>query len=137
MSHGWPREISWIAANTSSGRRQRANSSAHPHASPTRRRIEKSASAEPGARRTFRRSPIRRSELMKVPSFSPHPAAGRTMSASRAVSVVAYRSCTTSTSSFRSVSRASLWWIHEWAPFVAITQSARIRPARISARIWS
>jgi hypothetical protein len=36
----------------------------------------KSASAWPGARETLLTRPIRRSELMKVPIFSPQPAAG-------------------------------------------------------------
>ncbi len=66
----------------------------------------KSASASPGAWATFLVRPIRRSELMKVPSFSPHPAAGRTRSASSAVSVLVYMSCTTRKSSRASTSRA-------------------------------
>ena len=48
----------------------------------------KSASACPGARRTFLTRPMRRSELMNVPSFSPQPAAGKRRSARWAVSVV-------------------------------------------------
>ena len=37
----------------------------------------KSASASPGARATFRTTPIRRSELMNVPSFSPQAGRGQ------------------------------------------------------------
>jgi len=78
-----------------------------------------------------------RSELMKVPSFSPHPAAGSTMSAPTAVSVSRYISCTTRHSSRPSTSVRWAWLIQECAGLVAMTQRPRILPARIASMIWS
>ena len=34
-------------------------------------------------------------------------------------------------------SRTSLWWIQEWAVFVATIQSALIVPSRMPSTIWS
>jgi hypothetical protein len=89
MSQGRPRDSSLMLSNTSSGVFQPANSEPQPHASASRRKIAKSASAWPGARATFFTRPTRRSELMNVPSFSPQPAAGSTRCARCAVSVSA------------------------------------------------
>ena len=95
MSHGWPAESRLSIWNVAAGDRHARNISPQPQYSATSLKMEKSASACPGARATFLIRPMRRSELMKVPSFSPQPAAGSTRSAIRAVSVVAYMSCTT------------------------------------------
>ena len=97
----------------------------------------KSARAWPGARRTFLISPIRRSELMNVPSFSPQAAAGSTRSASWAVSVEWYMSCTTRKSSRSRMSRSRPWSIQEWAGLVAMTHRPRILPASMPSMIWS
>ena len=77
MSQGWPSERRPITSNTASGDCHSENISPHPHASAMSRKMEKSANASPGAADTRLRIPTRRSELMNVPSFSPHPAAGR------------------------------------------------------------
>ncbi len=137
MSHGCPRDSSLSDWNTASGDVQLLNMSPHPHASAISRKMWKSASASPGARATFLSSPSRRSELMNVPSFSPHPAAGRTMCACCAVSVVVYMSCTTSVSRRPRISRASTWLIHECDVLVATTHRPLILPARIPSMIWS
>src|SRR5579871_6067639 len=95
MSQGWPAVQRFRIWNTASGLVQSLNSSPQPQASAISRKMWKSASASPGGRATFLIRPTRRSELMKVPSFSPQPADGSTRSASAAVSVVADMSCTT------------------------------------------
>lgn len=92
--------------NTSSGELHFWNISAQPQNWATSLKMLKSESARPGARETFLTSPMRRSELMKTPSFSPQPAAGRTRSALTALSVEEYMSWTTRKSSF---SMASLY----------------------------
>ena len=135
MSHGWPAESCLRIANAAAGESQARNISPQPQYSATSLKIAKSASACPGARATFRIRPMRRSELMKVPSFSPHPAAGSTSSAIRAVSVVAYMSCTTRQSRRPRMSRAWSWLIQECAVFVQTTHSPRMRPWRMPSRI--
>ena len=97
--------------------------------------MAKSASASPGAAATFLIVPMRRSELMKVPSFSPHAAAGSTRSAIRAVSVDAYMSWTTRKSSRPRMSWAWAWLIHECAVLVAMTQRPLIRSSRMPLTI--
>ena len=97
--------------------------------------MEKSASAWPGALATFLIRPIRRSELMNVPSFSPQAAAGSTRWACRAVSVVSYMSCTTRKSSRPNTSSSMLRLIHEWAGLVAMTQSPLICSLRMPSMI--
>jgi hypothetical protein len=53
ISQNRPRDSSFTLSNTSSGVFQRANSAPQPHASAISRKIAKSESAWPGARRTF------------------------------------------------------------------------------------
>jgi len=64
-----------------------ANASRWPSARPTRAKISQSASASPGGSSARRTRLTRRSELVIVPSFSGHCAAGRTAWASAPVSV--------------------------------------------------
>ena len=91
-SHGCPRESDFNFSKTTCGEVQSANIAPQPQESAIRRNMEKSASACPGALATFLIRPMRRSELISVPSFSPQPAAGKTRSARCAVSVVVYMS---------------------------------------------
>ena len=89
----------------------------------------KSASAWPGARATFFTRPMRRSELMNVPSFSPQPAAGSTRSRA-----APSRSCVhvlhdEEIELARAASLNSLWWIHECDGLVAMTHSPLIFPS--------
>ena len=94
MSQGWPAESRLSIWNTACGDFHSRNISPQPQYSATNLKMWKSARAAPGAAATFRTTPMRRSEFIKVPSFSPQPAAGSTKCASRAVSVaIAERCC--------------------------------------------
>ena len=108
-----------------------------PQTSATSGKIAKSLRAWPGARETFSAPARRGSLVMKMPSFLPQPAAGRTRSASWAVSVVADMSCTTRKSSFARSVRSRDWLIHECAVLMAMTQRSRIAPRSMASRIWS
>ncbi len=136
-SHGRPAESRLRIWKTASGECHLRNISPHPQYSASSLKIAKSDRATPGACTTFLCKPIRLSELMKVPSFSPQPAAGSTRSAISAVSVVVYMSCTTRKSSRSRMSRACDWLIHEWAGFVQMTHRPRILPARIPSMMRS
>lgn len=137
MSQGWSL-VSWVRSwNVASGEFHFWNISAQPQYWAMSLNMLKSESAWPGARAIFLTRPMRLSELMKVPSFSPQLAAGRTRSALMALSVVEYMSWTTRKSSFCMASLYLSWWIHEWAPLVAMTQRPLIFPSWMPWMIWS
>jgi hypothetical protein len=74
------------SAYTSAGD-DHANASPNPSAAASPAAICQSGRAAPGGSSSLRTSPTRRSELVIVPSFSGHAAAGRTACASADVSV--------------------------------------------------
>ena len=135
MSQGWPADSRLRIWNVASGDSHARNCSPQPQYSATSLKMAKSDSASPGAAATFLMVPMRRSELMKVPSFSPHAAAGSTRSAICAVSVDAYMSWTTRKSRRPRTSRTCDWLIHECAVFVATTQSPLMRSSRMPLTI--
>ena len=91
----------------------------------------KSASAWPGARATFLTRPIRRSELMNVPSFSPQPAAGSTRWAQlRGLGGGVHVLHDQEVEPARARRGASSWLIHECAGLVAMTHRPLILPAQ-------
>ncbi|CAB4960959.1 unannotated protein [freshwater metagenome] len=63
------------------------NASSQPSAAARRARMRQSGSASPGGSIALRMRVTRRSELVVVPAFSGHAAAGRTRSANAVVSV--------------------------------------------------
>lgn len=89
-------------------------------------RIRQSARAVPGGATAWRMRCTRRSQLVKVPSFSVKAAAGSTTSASRAVSL---RRSSTTTRKSRACSARNSWF---WSGSVTTSSS----PITISARSW-
>ena len=88
ISQGCPELIFFNMLNTDSGLFHLLTQLPQFHFFANSLKIEKSDRAMPGAGRTFLICPIRRSELINVPSFSAQPDAGKKRSASSAVSVV-------------------------------------------------
>ncbi len=98
--------------------------------------IHQSGLASPAAGRNRRWREMRRSELVTVPSFSPHAAAGRRICAPAfTVSLASTFSETTNRSSFLSASRTWLARGSETAGLVAITHSALILPRAMASNI--
>ena len=88
-----------------------------------------------GAGTAWRTREMRRSELVTVPPFSPHAAAGSTTSAYGTVSVCRKASCTTTNSAALSASRILSISGIEWTGLVQTIQTALMRPVRIASNI--
>lgn len=91
--------------------------------------IFQSGRLAPGAERKARWREIRRSELVTVPSFSPHPVAGSSTSAKSPVSVRAMMSDTATKGTLAIAAATPSASGRLTAGFVDITQSALILPS--------